>query len=114
MKTKARVFKASLFLITWGLRVVVGEEVRPEQPCHFPAIYTFGDSNSDTGAGSAAFYLAILPSGETFFHRPVGRGCDGRIVIDFIGIFELLKQPSCNSLFSFLLFLVMQRAYLLL
>lgn len=53
--------------------------------CHFPAIYNFGDSNSDTGGLSAAFGQAGAPSGETFFHQPAGRYCDGRLIIDFIG-----------------------------
>ncbi|KAK8664037.1 hypothetical protein V6N13_083840 [Hibiscus sabdariffa] len=52
--------------------------------CDFRAVYNFGDSNSDTGGGSAAFWIAGLPPGETFFGRPVGRASDGRLVIDFI------------------------------
>lgn len=54
-------------------------------PCNFRAVYNFGDSNSDTGGGSAAFWVAGFPPGETFFHRPVGRASDGRMIIDFIG-----------------------------
>ncbi|KNA25713.1 hypothetical protein SOVF_003340 [Spinacia oleracea] len=52
--------------------------------CTFPAIFNFGDSNSDTGGFSATFGQARLPHGETFFHSPAGRYCDGRLVIDFI------------------------------
>ncbi|XVF16318.1 hypothetical protein REPUB_Repub10bG0020900 [Reevesia pubescens] len=52
--------------------------------CKFRAVYNFGDSNSDTGGGSAAFWIAGPPSGQTFFGRPVGRGSDGRLIIDFI------------------------------
>ncbi|KAF4385862.1 hypothetical protein F8388_010418, partial [Cannabis sativa] len=52
--------------------------------CKFPAIYNFGDSNSDTGGIAAAFYQMAPQCGETFFHRPSGRGCDGRLIIDFI------------------------------
>lgn len=54
-------------------------------PCNFSAIYNFGDSNSDTGGISAAFYPAGPPSGDTYFHRPAGRASDGRMIIDFIG-----------------------------
>lgn len=54
--------------------------------CSFPAIFNFGDSNTDTGADSAAFSLITPPNGETFFHKPVGRPSDGRLTIDFIGI----------------------------
>lgn len=53
--------------------------------CKFPAIYNFGDSNSDTGAISAAFASLHPPNGETFFGHPSGRFCDGRLIIDFIG-----------------------------
>ncbi|XP_071695525.1 GDSL esterase/lipase At5g14450-like [Rutidosis leptorrhynchoides] len=52
--------------------------------CNIPAIYNFGDSNSDTGGIAAAFYPPGPPCGETFFKRPVGRGSDGRLIIDFI------------------------------
>ncbi|KAL0357857.1 UNVERIFIED_CONTAM: GDSL esterase/lipase [Sesamum calycinum] len=53
-------------------------------PCHFPAIFNFGDSNSDTGGLSAAFGQAPPPNGESYFHGPAGRYSDGRLVIDFI------------------------------
>ncbi|KAG6536403.1 hypothetical protein ZIOFF_001457 [Zingiber officinale] len=52
--------------------------------CHFPAIFNFGDSNSDTGGLSAAFGAAPPPHGESFFGKPAGRYCDGRLLIDFI------------------------------
>lgn len=52
--------------------------------CSFPAIFNFGDSNSDTGAISAAFGQAPPPNGITFFHTPAGRFSDGRLIIDFI------------------------------
>ncbi|KAJ0544873.1 putative alpha-L-fucosidase [Helianthus annuus] len=57
-----------------------------KHPCDFPAIFNFGDSNSDTGGWSAAFGQAGPPHGESYFHGPAGRYCDGRLVIDFIGI----------------------------
>lgn len=52
--------------------------------CNFPAVFNFGDSNSDTGGLSAMFGQAPPPNGETFFHSPSGRYCDGRLLIDFI------------------------------
>ncbi|XP_077229110.1 GDSL-like Lipase/Acylhydrolase superfamily protein [Tasmannia lanceolata] len=52
--------------------------------CNFPAIFNFGDSNSDTGGLSAAFGPAPPPNGESFFHIPAGRYSDGRLLIDFI------------------------------
>ncbi|KAL1314208.1 hypothetical protein HN51_040979 [Arachis hypogaea] len=52
--------------------------------CNFPAIFNFGDSNSDTGGLSAAFGQAGPPSGMTYFHHPAGRYSDGRLIVDFI------------------------------
>ncbi|KAK7359028.1 hypothetical protein VNO77_00972 [Canavalia gladiata] len=52
--------------------------------CRFPAIFNFGDSNSDTGALSALFAQAPPPNGISFFHAPAGRFSDGRLIIDFI------------------------------
>jgi len=53
--------------------------------CDFPAIFNFGDLNSDTGGLSAVFGQAPPPHGETHFRRPVGRYSDGHLVVDFIG-----------------------------
>ncbi|KAK7247380.1 hypothetical protein RIF29_42262 [Crotalaria pallida] len=52
--------------------------------CNFPAIFNFGDSNSDTGGLSALFGQAPSPNGITFFHTPAGRYTDGRLIVDFI------------------------------
>ncbi|KAK4727018.1 hypothetical protein R3W88_031935 [Solanum pinnatisectum] len=62
--------------------------------CDFPAIYNFGDSNSDTGGIAAAFYPMAAPCGESYFHRPAGRGSDGRLIIDFIA--EYLGVPQLS------------------
>lgn len=73
-----------LFLVLMGVpRVVMcGASLRG---CEFPAIYNFGDSNSDTGGKSASMTEVLPPNGETFFGRPSGRYCDGRLIIDFVG-----------------------------
>lgn len=53
--------------------------------CNFTAIFNFGDSNSDTGGLVAGLGLrSLLPNGESFFQKPTGRYCDGRLVIDFL------------------------------
>lgn len=67
--------------------------------CSFRAIFNFGDSNSDTGGLSAVFGQAPPPNGETFFHSPAGRVCDGRLLIDFIG-------KLCHSFFYVICFIV--------
>ncbi|KAB2037266.1 hypothetical protein ES319_D03G062400v1, partial [Gossypium barbadense] len=58
--------------------------VLARKPCQFPAIFNFGDSNSDTGGLSAAFGQSPPPNGLSYFGGPAGRYCDGRLVIDFI------------------------------
>ena len=62
--------------------------------CGFPAVYNFGDDNSDTGQIAAAFDNLDLPNGMTFFGKPSGRYCDGRLIIDFI------SKPSGRHGFS--------------
>ncbi|XP_020236517.1 esterase-like [Cajanus cajan] len=62
----------------------VATTVTAAEHCDFPAIFNLGASNSDTG-GLAASLLAVPPPyGETYFHTPVGRFSDGRIILDFI------------------------------
>ncbi|KAI9078053.1 hypothetical protein K1719_039978 [Acacia pycnantha] len=60
-----------------------------------PALYNFGDSNSDTGAVYAAFAGVHPPSGESFFGNLSGRLCDGRLLIDFLT--EELKLPYLSA-----------------
>ncbi|KAG9150602.1 hypothetical protein Leryth_008068 [Lithospermum erythrorhizon] len=76
--------KTNIVVLVYGL-----------SPCEFPAIFNFGDSNSDTGGLSAAFGQAPPPHGESFFGGPAGRYCDGRLVIDFIS--EKLELPYLSA-----------------
>lgn len=62
--------------------------------CPFPAIFNFGDSNSDTGGLVAAFPSQARPNGETTFNEPAGRFSDGRVVMDFIA--QSLGFPYLN------------------
>ncbi|XP_068321083.1 esterase-like [Pyrus communis] len=54
------------------------------EDCEFPAIFNFGDSNSDTGGLASSLLEPPPPYGETFFRRPAGRFSDGRLIIDFL------------------------------
>ncbi|EEF48394.1 Esterase precursor, putative [Ricinus communis] len=63
--------------------------------CDFPAIFNFGDSNSDTGGMPAAFISPNPPYGETHFHVPAGRYSDGRLIIDFIA--ESFNLPYLSA-----------------
>ncbi|XP_074274392.1 GDSL esterase/lipase At3g26430-like [Silene latifolia] len=74
----------TLIIIIFAIHQVPSNAILENDECKFPAIFNFGDSNSDTGGLSAAFGQAGAPAGETFFHSPAGRYCDGRLVIDFI------------------------------
>ncbi|XP_065876214.1 GDSL esterase/lipase At3g26430-like [Euphorbia lathyris] len=63
--------------------------------CNFPAIFNFGDSNSDTGGLNAAFGPLPPPYGQTFFHHPSGRFSDGRVMLDFMA--ESLGLPYLSA-----------------
>jgi len=58
----------------------------------YGSIFSLGDSYADTGNGPVAFGWHSIanpvmrpPYGSTFFGRPTGRNCDGRLPIDFLG-----------------------------
>ncbi|KAJ4727533.1 GDSL esterase/lipase [Melia azedarach] len=61
----------------------------------YPAVFNFGDSNSDTGGLVAGVAFPVgPPNGETYFHEPSGRFCDGRLIIDFL--MDAMDQPFLN------------------
>ncbi|CAL0323364.1 unnamed protein product [Lupinus luteus] len=66
------------------LCLAITKSLATSRHCMFPAIFNFGDSNSDTGGLSAAFRQPGPPRGESYFHHPAGRYCDGRLIIDFL------------------------------
>lgn len=76
------VWRMLVWLMVAG--IVGAQSVREKPPCNFPAMYNFGDSNSDTGGISAAFQPIPWPYGQTFFKKPSGRDSDGRLLVDFI------------------------------
>ncbi|RLM92232.1 GDSL esterase/lipase [Panicum miliaceum] len=64
----------------------------------YDSIFSLGDSFTDTGNNPAVFAWYSIPDpvtrppyGTTFFGRPTGRNCDGRLIIDFIA--EALGLP---------------------
>lgn len=72
------------FLFEGASPIFIAADSRAEA-CNFTAIFNFGDSNSDTGGLVAGLGLhSLLPNGKTFFNKPTGRFCDGRLVIDFL------------------------------
>lgn len=66
-----------------------------------PAIFNFGDSNSDTGNIIAAGFGDPLdpPYGQSFFNAPAGRFSDGRLIIDFLanGMGKQFLNPYAKS-----------------
>ncbi|KAI8019230.1 GDSL esterase/lipase [Camellia lanceoleosa] len=73
----------------------MGGGVKASKSCGFDTIYNFGDSNSDTGGRSAILGEIPPPNGETFFGKPSGRACDGRLIIDFMA--ETLGVPYSSA-----------------
>ncbi|GAB4848057.1 hypothetical protein Ancab_002718 [Ancistrocladus abbreviatus] len=84
-----------MFLVLNGVGGESLLQVHDKPACEFPAIYNFGDSNSDTGGISAAFLPIPWPYGQTFFKKPAGRDSDGRLLIDFIA--QQLNLPFLSA-----------------
>jgi len=61
----------------------------------YPAVFNFGDSNSDTGELAAGLgFLVSPPNGQNYFKTPSGRFCDGRLIVDFLS-----KLLICHEIF---------------
>ncbi|KAK7301375.1 hypothetical protein RJT34_12238 [Clitoria ternatea] len=83
--TKFHIPHISYFVVLLSfVSIVLLNPVFANKKCDFPAIFNFGDSNSDTGGLAASLIAPTPPYGETYFHRPAGRFSDGRLIIDFI------------------------------
>ncbi|KAK4794479.1 hypothetical protein SAY86_012473 [Trapa natans] len=63
---------------------------------NFPAVFNFGDSNSDTGNLIASGIESLNPpNGQSYFSVPSGRYCDGRLIIDFL--MDAMDLPFLNA-----------------
>ncbi|XP_074316327.1 GDSL esterase/lipase At5g14450 [Silene latifolia] len=96
--TKMNNILALLFwvlLLQGSVIIVEGNPVKEKARCIFPAMYNFGDSNSDTGGISAVFKPIASPYGQTFFKKPAGRDSDGRLILDFIA--EQIGLPYLSA-----------------
>lgn len=52
---------------------------------NYPAVFNFGDSNSDTGELTAGLGFQLgTPNGQSYFKSPNGRFCNGRLILDFL------------------------------
>lgn len=78
--------------LTTFIVLVINLNVQCSLGC-YTAILGFGDSLTDTGnlvllsPPDKPPHMGLPPYGETFFHRPTGRSSDGRLIIDFMGLF---------------------------
>ncbi|KAK4389199.1 GDSL esterase/lipase [Sesamum angolense] len=62
---------------------------------NYPAVFNFGDSNSDTGGLVSGLAEALdPPNGQIYFQKPSGRFCDGRLIIDFL--MDAMDLPFLN------------------
>ncbi|GMY21422.1 GDSL esterase/lipase At1g54790 isoform X4 [Fagus crenata] len=63
---------------------------------NYPAVFNFGDSNSDTGELTAGLGFSLAPpNGENYFKPPTGRFCDGRLILDFL--MDEMDLPFLNA-----------------
>uniref|UniRef100_A0A251TWJ2 Putative GDSL-like Lipase/Acylhydrolase superfamily protein n=1 Tax=Helianthus annuus TaxID=4232 RepID=A0A251TWJ2_HELAN len=63
---------------------------------NYPAVFNFGDSNSDTGDLVAGVGEHLdPPNGQTYFKGPSGRFSDGRLIIDFL--MDAMDLPFLNA-----------------
>ncbi|TVU37542.1 hypothetical protein EJB05_10862, partial [Eragrostis curvula] len=89
--TASRVLVTCLFLV--AACAALASSSSSSEPwrgggCNFTRLFSFGDSVTDNGNWMQYAHspgaVARPPYGETFFRRPNGRFCDGRIIIDHI------------------------------
>lgn len=77
MASKNVVFQVVLFSICLAMANSV--------EFNYPAVFNFGDSNSDTGELVAGLGILLAPpNGQNYFKTPSGRFCDGRLIVDFL------------------------------
>lgn len=84
MATKTRILQI-LTLISISLPLA--------KSIHFdhPAVFNFGDSNSDTGnLVSSGIETLLSPNGQIYFKNPSGRYSDGRLIVDFLSNVSIL------------------------
>ncbi|KAL5995839.1 hypothetical protein ACLOJK_025910 [Asimina triloba] len=77
-----------VFSLFWPLAVAIDFS--------YPAVFNFGDSNSDTGGLVAGIGERLdPPNGKEYFRKPSGRFCDGRLIIDFL--LAAMDLPFLNA-----------------
>nr|BAF80349.1 exo-polygalacturonase [Daucus carota] len=75
---------SALSVFLFSILVAHSHVSASSQTCDFPAIFNFGDANSDTGAFAAWFFGNPPFFGQSYFNGSAGRVSDGRLLIDFM------------------------------
>lgn len=76
-------------LVTFCICLAVANSV----DVSYPAVFNFGDSNSDTGELAAAMgFVVVPPNGQNYFKTSSGRFCDGRLIVDFLSKFLIFCE----------------------
>jgi hypothetical protein len=84
-------YKVALQVVFFCISLVVANSVH----FNYPAVFNFGDSNSDTGEFAAVKgFRPAPPNGQNYFKTPSGRFCDGRLIVDFLSIFLIFPEKS--------------------
>ncbi|KAF8679129.1 hypothetical protein HU200_045893 [Digitaria exilis] len=78
----AKAAASRVLLLVVACALAGGGAEQPRRSGCFTRLFSFGDSITDNGNWMS---YARPPYGETFFRRPNGRFCDGRIIIDHLG-----------------------------
>lgn len=82
------------------LGMIVSTSAEKKWESKVPAMFLFGDSVVDVGNNNYITGFPLLPQaniypyGETYFQKPTGRWCDGRLVFDFIAEYLDLPYPK--------------------
>ncbi|XP_058191364.1 GDSL esterase/lipase At1g09390 isoform X2 [Rhododendron vialii] len=87
---------AAFFCIFFSLQILP----RPvlSQCSNVPVIFNFGDSNSDTGGLVAGLGFPVNPpNGRAFFGNSAGRLSDGRLVIDFLCVGNMISDEAFRN-----------------
>ncbi|XP_012570001.1 GDSL esterase/lipase At1g54790 [Cicer arietinum] len=84
-------YVAAFQLVLFCICMVVANSVEFSHP----AVFNFGDSNSDTGELVAGLGIQLSPpNGQDYFKTPSGRFCNGRLILDFL--MDAMDLPFLN------------------
>ncbi|KAL6551673.1 hypothetical protein OROGR_007827 [Orobanche gracilis] len=91
MASYARTFRNVLTVL-----VMIAFPLTTSIDFNYPAVFNFGDSNSDTGNLVSGLGESLEPpNGEMYFKKPSGRFCDGRLIVDFL--MDAMDLPFLNA-----------------